>query len=65
MCTSTGLALGYLVGIAKQSVAVFMYSCLLVPEALGKNIALGLSYSDQFSNRGDDNSGSLDLRVKF
>lgn len=32
---------------------------------VGKNTALGLSYSGQFSNRGDDNSGTLYLRVKF
>ncbi len=32
---------------------------------LGKNTALGLSYAGQFSSRGNDNTGSLYLRVKF
>ncbi|WP_167670785.1 autotransporter domain-containing protein [Allopusillimonas ginsengisoli] len=32
---------------------------------LGENTALGLSYSGQFSSQGNDNTGSLYLRMKF
>ncbi|AEC18724.1 serine protease [Pusillimonas sp. T7-7] len=32
---------------------------------LGENTALGLSYSGQFSSHGNDNTGSLYLRMKF
>ncbi|NYT84989.1 autotransporter domain-containing protein [Pollutimonas harenae] len=32
---------------------------------LGENTALGLSYSGQFSSRGNDNTASLYLRMKF